>query len=105
MRQSCTIRRTSDRLVCLIISEHRNKRVVNVNYKAQICKLKKTKLLFTENEGADEKKGEEDAEDHHEIMRRQEELIRKMVTEDDKNRDYWDEEYKSMNKWARYGIA
>ncbi|XP_020896522.1 uncharacterized protein LOC110235405 [Exaiptasia diaphana] len=62
-------------------------------------------LLLTENEDTEENKGEEHADNHYEIMRKQEELIKKMVTEDDKNRDYWDEEYKSMNKWARYGIA
>lgn len=70
-----------------------------------LCKNLRAIVLSIDS---DEKKDNDSIEDeYYENMSQhdQEEMIKKMVEDDHKNRDYWDEEYKSMNKWARYGIA
>jgi len=63
----------------------------------------KTNHDNTEKDKKDDEKDE--GQDPYEMMLQHRENIRKMVAEDEQNRAYWDEEYKSMNKWARYGIA
>ncbi|XP_031565933.1 uncharacterized protein LOC116301074, partial [Actinia tenebrosa] len=64
-----------------------------------LMEVEEAKAPSKDSTNTETKNGEEE-EDPYEAIMKQQEKIKKMVDENEQNRAYWDEEYKSINKWA-----